>query len=265
MVARVEEDSRRISLKICAVGGTQSLLMNEVCTVGELMLPEQSLDAREMAQRYEHFRDIPVMSYKASRPRILIGLSNLHAIAPIDAKLGRPGEPIAVESPLGWTIYGPSHGTESYNVHIVGHHDEIKRLKNAYTLRKALDYKPRKVEEEVEPVADCLKWRRYRKQISGEQNCGKLARGSNLDEYCISGEKVAQGVTLSVRSERYVSFPVNKQAWREQKITGNRNIEAKQDYRRSGSVIADGGVRPAEERTCRYGICWNRAKQGYRG
>ncbi|XP_062711184.1 uncharacterized protein LOC134289412 [Aedes albopictus] len=65
-VARVEEDSRRISLKISAVGGAQQLLINEVCTVGELALPGQSLDAREMARRYEHLRDIPVTSYKKS-------------------------------------------------------------------------------------------------------------------------------------------------------------------------------------------------------
>lgn len=103
-VARVEEDSKRISLKISGLGGAHQLLMNEVCTVGELALPEQSLDAHEMAERYDHLRDIPVTSYNKGRPRILIGLNNLQTMAPIDAK-----------SPLGWTIYGPSNIVESSN------------------------------------------------------------------------------------------------------------------------------------------------------
>lgn len=39
-IARVEEDSQRIILRIYAVGETESLLMNEVCTVVQLMPPE---------------------------------------------------------------------------------------------------------------------------------------------------------------------------------------------------------------------------------
>ncbi|XP_062541066.1 uncharacterized protein LOC134209104 [Armigeres subalbatus] len=143
-VARVEKDSRRISLKISAVGGTQQLLMNEVCTVGELALPEQSLDAREMVHRYEHLRGLPVTSYRRNRPRILIGLNNIHTMAPIDARLGEPGEPIAVKSPLGWTIYGPRRGAKSSDAHMVGYHDEISNeqihdlIKRQYALEESV-------------------------------------------------------------------------------------------------------------------------------
>lgn len=125
-VARVEKDSKRISLKISGLGEEHQLLMNEVCTVGELALPEQSLDAHWMAVRYDHLRDIPITSYNKCRPRILIGLNNLHTMAPIDARLGRSGEPIAVKSPLGWTIYGPNSRAESSNAHIVGYHEVVQ-------------------------------------------------------------------------------------------------------------------------------------------
>lgn len=143
-VARVEKDLRRISLKISAVGGTQQLLMNEVCTVGELALPEQSLDAREMVHRYEHLRGLPVTSYRRNRPRILIGLNNIHTMAPVDARLGEPGEPIAVKSPLGWTIYGPRRGAKSSDAHMVGYHDEISNeqihdlIKRQYALEESV-------------------------------------------------------------------------------------------------------------------------------
>nr|XP_029729738.1 uncharacterized protein LOC115267057 [Aedes albopictus] len=216
-VARVEEDSRKISLKICAVGETQSFLMNEVCTVEELMLPEQSLDAREMAQRYEHLRDIPVMSYKESRPRILIGLSNLHAIAPTDARLGGHGEPIAVKSLLGWTIYGPIRRVEPSNVHVVGHHDEIKALKNLNTTKK--------VEEKPE-LDERLKWTRYRNRTSGKHKRDKLVGSYKSVKYCGRTEETVQGFTLSVRSERYVGFQADKQV----------PSEAKKDCRSIGSA-----------------------------
>ena len=202
------------------------------------MLPEQSLDAQDMAQRYEHLRNVPVMSYKECRPRILIGLNNLHAIAPVDARLGGPGEPIAVNSPLGWTIYGPSRGTESYDVHVVGHHDEVQRLDNAYTLKKALDYRTRKVEAKTGPVVDQFRWRRHRYRISEKHEC--LSQGTQMPvagspnsvQYCgRSGGEVVQGLKFSVRSER-ASFAVDKQAPREKTISGGRrSINAKEEFR----------------------------------
>lgn len=45
-IARVEKDSKRRIVKILGLGGEHQLLMNKVCIVGELALPEQSRDGR---------------------------------------------------------------------------------------------------------------------------------------------------------------------------------------------------------------------------
>ncbi|XP_065092105.1 uncharacterized protein LOC135712935 [Ochlerotatus camptorhynchus] len=94
-------------------------------TVAELKLPCQSMQFEEIADRYSHLTDLPVVSYAAEEPRIIIGLDNLHVFAPLETRVGEPGQPIAVRSKLGWTIYGPGNPAaaataESYmNVHSV--------------------------------------------------------------------------------------------------------------------------------------------------
>ncbi|XP_062533423.1 uncharacterized protein LOC134202455 [Armigeres subalbatus] len=77
-------------------------------------------------------------------PQILIGLKDIHLYAPIESRIGRPEEPIAVRSKLGWTVYGPT-GANATEGGIVGHHacssvtnQELHDLlKSQYTLEES--------------------------------------------------------------------------------------------------------------------------------
>ncbi|XP_062704002.1 uncharacterized protein LOC134286407 [Aedes albopictus] len=99
-------DTNRVQLQISAVGSSQRYKLNEVYTVDNLGLPEQSLDFSEMSMRFKHLGGLPVTSFGAAVPGVLIGLSNTHLLATLKLREGRSQEPIATKTRIGWSIYG---------------------------------------------------------------------------------------------------------------------------------------------------------------
>lgn len=58
----------------------------------------------------------------------MIGLDNLHLFAPLESKVGKSGEPIAVRSLLGWSIYGPDSRRTSAKAYV--HHHAVQPISN---------------------------------------------------------------------------------------------------------------------------------------
>ncbi|XP_062709246.1 uncharacterized protein LOC134288424 [Aedes albopictus] len=106
-VKRNEESSKRVDFEISGKGLPRRYVLKNAHTVEELNLPNQSLAFNELSDRFPHLRNLPISAYSEAVPRILLGLENLSLFAPLDSCVGRPGEPIAVKSLLGWSIYGP--------------------------------------------------------------------------------------------------------------------------------------------------------------
>ncbi|XP_055590946.1 uncharacterized protein LOC129743028 [Uranotaenia lowii] len=108
-VKRNEENSVKIDLLISSVDSRRNFMLSSAHTVGELKLPLQKASYGNIVEKYRHLNGVPLTSTKMEVPRVLIGLDNLHLFAPLESKIGAPGEPIAVRSALGWTIYGPDN------------------------------------------------------------------------------------------------------------------------------------------------------------
>ncbi|XP_058448834.1 uncharacterized protein LOC131428811 [Malaya genurostris] len=106
-VKRHENGSRRIQLMLSAIESDHKFSLENVRTVAKLELPKQSVRFTEVAKRYSHLTGLSVSEHSSNVPTILIGLDNLHLFAPLESRIGKPGEPIAVRSVLGWTVYGP--------------------------------------------------------------------------------------------------------------------------------------------------------------
>ncbi|XP_062705239.1 uncharacterized protein LOC134287427 [Aedes albopictus] len=124
-----EKDSRRMSLWASGTGAAAGgkMLLHTVHTADKLMLPHQKLDLEELAAQYEHMRGLPIESYDG-QPQLLIGVNNIHAFAPIEAKVGTPVEPIAVRTKLGWTVYGPRQETSATADNYLGYHRQITNV-----------------------------------------------------------------------------------------------------------------------------------------
>ncbi|XP_062713770.1 uncharacterized protein LOC134290617 [Aedes albopictus] len=120
------EDCRRMSLWASGTGAAAGgkMLLHTVHTVDKLMLPHQRLDSEEFAAQYEHMRGLPIESYDG-QPQLLIGVNNIHAFAPMEAKVGTPVEPIAVRTKLGWTVYGPRQQTPAAADNYLGYHRQV--------------------------------------------------------------------------------------------------------------------------------------------
>ncbi|XP_062541849.1 uncharacterized protein LOC134209841 [Armigeres subalbatus] len=102
-VKRFETTSKRVNLMISARESDEKLPLKDVRTVAELKLPKQT-------------------SYEIEEPRIILGLDNLNVFAPLESRVGSPGEPIGVKSKLGWTVYGPQpSGTVVSEVRVILH------------------------------------------------------------------------------------------------------------------------------------------------
>nr|XP_049464882.1 uncharacterized protein LOC125907316 [Anopheles coluzzii]XP_049466971.1 uncharacterized protein LOC125908319 [Anopheles coluzzii] len=106
-VERREDKSRKIDVVLSTRGSSESFLLKGARTVEKLVLPSQRESYRYLQQQYPHLKGVPIEEAANEPVRILLGLDNLHLFAPMESKIGKPGEPIAVKSKIGWSIYGP--------------------------------------------------------------------------------------------------------------------------------------------------------------
>ncbi|XP_058840906.1 uncharacterized protein LOC131696379 [Topomyia yanbarensis] len=121
-VSRLEKGSQRVNLCISARGSKQRFPLKGAHTVESLMLPQHTLNVSELVKEYSHLRGLPVAEFQQAAPKTLIGLRDIHLYAPIESRIGRPEEPIAVRSKLGWTVYGPTSIHHS-DAGLIGHHE----------------------------------------------------------------------------------------------------------------------------------------------
>ncbi|XP_062537667.1 uncharacterized protein LOC134205990 [Armigeres subalbatus] len=105
-INRFENESRCVEMMVAAKGSKEKFPLFNTRTVSELQLPKQNVRYAEVVKRYTHLVGVPVKDFPSGVPTILIGLDNLHLFAPLESRVGRPNEPIAVRSKMGWTIYG---------------------------------------------------------------------------------------------------------------------------------------------------------------
>ncbi|XP_053699197.1 uncharacterized protein LOC128746180 [Sabethes cyaneus] len=106
-IIRNEKSSRRADIEVSGRGQHTRYNLMSVRTVNHLNLPKQSLAINELSARFDHLKGLPITSYTDAIPRVLIGLDNLNLFSPLETRVGNPGEPVAVRSLLGWTVYGP--------------------------------------------------------------------------------------------------------------------------------------------------------------
>ncbi|XP_055590061.1 uncharacterized protein LOC129742214 [Uranotaenia lowii] len=118
---RYEDKSKSVNLHISGIHGPK-LELNDVRTVEDLQLPIQTLDADQVRNENDHLRDVPVESYKNVRPRLLIGIKHANITLVRKSREGRPEQPLAVKTRIGWTVYGGGTGDQSSSlVHYINH------------------------------------------------------------------------------------------------------------------------------------------------
>ncbi|XP_062710719.1 uncharacterized protein LOC115269391 [Aedes albopictus] len=120
--SRMENNSQKVDVAISPSRNTsQRHKLADVRTIKELKLRPQTLIASEMQSRYRHLAGIPFDSYIDVSPRILIGLDNAQLGHAFKSREGKPSEPIAVKTRLGWIVYGSCSSIQHSESHINYH------------------------------------------------------------------------------------------------------------------------------------------------
>lgn len=101
-----ERYSKVVQIQVSAQGSSKRFDLVDARTVKKLELPSQRVDAEDFTD-CDHLCDLEISGYDLVAPQVLLGIDNLHLVAPLESRIGDPGEPVAVRSQLGWTVYGP--------------------------------------------------------------------------------------------------------------------------------------------------------------
>ncbi|XP_062704268.1 uncharacterized protein LOC134286640 [Aedes albopictus] len=102
--------AQQVAVELSAVGSDKRFKASEVYIVENLGLPKQTVDFQEMEQRFAYLKGLPVKSFTAAVPGLMIGLNNIHLLATLKLREGRIGEPIATKTRIGWAVYGSVRG-----------------------------------------------------------------------------------------------------------------------------------------------------------
>lgn len=97
--------SKIVSCIIKSADGNFSQPLNNVKTIDKLQLRQQSV-RRSLIHKWAHLQDINLEIYDDKRPGILIGMDNPSLFLQTDHRIGNGNAPVAVKTPLGWTLTG---------------------------------------------------------------------------------------------------------------------------------------------------------------
>ncbi|XP_075163137.1 uncharacterized protein LOC142235765 [Haematobia irritans] len=104
-VKRTESKSQRLKIRVS--GQNKKPFSLDVRSVKQLLLPKQTMDYASLCQKFSYLKGLPIESYCAATPKILIGLNNANMTICNKVREGGVGKPIAIKTALGWTVFGP--------------------------------------------------------------------------------------------------------------------------------------------------------------
>jgi Pao retrotransposon peptidase/Family of unknown function (DUF5641)/Protein of unknown function (DUF1759)/Integrase zinc binding domain len=103
-----QEEALRTKVIISGIKGGKSFHLRNVHAISGLDLPVQSVNTEALQARYKHLRGLAIPSMVNARPQVLIGLKHACLLTGDSQRTGNLEDPLAVKTPLGWTVYGAS-------------------------------------------------------------------------------------------------------------------------------------------------------------
>ncbi|XP_062713921.1 uncharacterized protein LOC134290744 [Aedes albopictus] len=190
---RVEAESQIVDVGISATGkSTKPIRITNVHTIESLQLRPQTLVFAELLQRFQHLEGLSIESYENVCPRILIGLDNASLGNAMKSREGKPYEPIAVKTRLGWIVYESCSRTPQ-NVNYVNVHaievcecnsttdDNLhSAIKNYFALDSLGIVKPEKVLRSADEERAMKILETQTTQIGGRYETGLLWKFDNV-------------------------------------------------------------------------------------
>ena len=97
-----------LSLDVSSLDGIQSISLRKVFSIKNIPVSPNAILAKGALNKMPHLHDIEFQKIPGATVTLLIGADVPEAFCPIDIRKGNRGQPIAMETPLGWSLLGPS-------------------------------------------------------------------------------------------------------------------------------------------------------------
>ncbi|CAG4957461.1 unnamed protein product [Colias eurytheme] len=115
----VNSDTQVINLTLKGVNSKKVLKLKQVCTIDNLKLTPQYLDKKRIEQ-CRHLRNlVDQIYYEAQAPMMLIGQDNWQLLASKQMRKGKPGQPVASRTALGWVLHGVDTTNTARSVNVI--------------------------------------------------------------------------------------------------------------------------------------------------
>ena len=100
-------------LKISSLDRANSVKISNVLSIAEVPVRPNVIPVKDKIKEMPHLSDLSFPTVKSATVTLLIGANAPELFCPINARKGRRGEPIAIQTPLGWSLLGPSLSTSN--------------------------------------------------------------------------------------------------------------------------------------------------------
>ena len=113
---------------VSSVDGQRSdyVIVRNAWALRDLTIPLKHISAGMKATRWTHLQHVPIPDVERGKVSILIGTGIQEAFIPLEVRRGKPNEPFAIRSCLGWSVLGGSVGAASkhlFNLNFVSAED----------------------------------------------------------------------------------------------------------------------------------------------
>lgn len=113
--ADAEEEGMKVNFKIAPVDSQNNhvLNVNSAWAVKDLTIPLKHTKLSRSVEQCTHLQQVPFPEVERKKISILLGTNIQEVFIPLDVKRGKPNDPIAIKSCLGWSILGGTSNVQS--------------------------------------------------------------------------------------------------------------------------------------------------------
>lgn len=106
--ADAEEEGLRVDFQIASVdsGNDHLIDVKSAWAVKDLTIPLKHTKVTRSVGQWSHLQQVPFPEVERSKISILLGTNIQEVFIPLEVKRGKPNEPIAIKSCIGWSILG---------------------------------------------------------------------------------------------------------------------------------------------------------------
>ena len=104
-----------VSLSVSSLNGDENFVLPAVYSVSEVPILPNPVASKFDLDRFSHLKDLSFPHIPGATVTLLIGADNPEIFCTRDVRVGCKGQPIAIETPLGWSLLGPSLSLSTTN------------------------------------------------------------------------------------------------------------------------------------------------------